>query len=59
MDNLLAYMWLLPSGGDLIPLPVVTSIGENNNKAVVNIYPNPAVEVVNINLQLDAPHLLQ
>jgi hypothetical protein len=36
-------LWVsLPAGGDLIPLPVVTSIQNDNVSNTFNVYPNPA-----------------
>jgi hypothetical protein len=36
-------IWVaLPSGGDLLPLPVVTSLSSLNNEAGITIFPNPA-----------------
>jgi hypothetical protein len=36
-------IWVaLPSGGNLIPLPVVTSIKNNNANNTLSFYPNPA-----------------
>jgi hypothetical protein len=36
-------IWVsLPAGGDLIPLPLVTSLETVSNKNVLSVYPNPA-----------------
>ena len=36
-------IWVaLPSGGDLVPLPVVTSLSSLNNEAGITVFPNPA-----------------
>jgi len=36
-------IWVsLPTGGDLIPLPVVTSMNEQVSSNALNVYPNPA-----------------
>lgn len=36
-------IWVsLPAGGNLIPLPVVTSIENTTSKLAINVYPNPA-----------------
>jgi hypothetical protein len=44
----------LAGGGSLIQLPVVTSIDETENKPGISIYPNPAVDVLNVDLQLNS-----
>lgn len=43
----------LSNGGDLIALPVVTSIDENRYQVDVNIYPNPVAEQVMINMNIE------
>jgi hypothetical protein len=38
-------IWVaLPAGGNLIPLPVVTSINEQAKNSDLNVYPNPATD---------------
>ncbi len=47
-------LWVaLPSGGNLIPLPlVITGLNENNTIAQLNLFPNPAKDNVNISIDL-------
>lgn len=43
-------IWVsLPSGGNLIPLPVVTSIENSNANATLNVFPNPTSDKLMIN----------
>jgi len=45
---------VLATGGDLIPLPVVTSVLENeSNDLSISAFPVPARDVININMQLE------
>jgi hypothetical protein len=47
-------LWVaLPAGGNLIPLPISTGIENKSNSSSVSVYPNPAVDVLNIQLQND------
>ena len=41
----------LPSGGDLVPLPITTGVSENGSIRVSSIFPNPTLDAVQ--LQLD------
>ncbi len=43
----------LASGGELVPLPVVTSIAERNLISAVNIYPNPVVNQFKLDMQME------
>ena len=47
-------LWVaLPSGGNLIPLPLATTgLNENNTIAQLNLFPNPAKDNVNISIDL-------
>jgi hypothetical protein len=48
-------IWVaLPAGGNLIPLPLVTSVNEQSNNNSLNVYPNPAGD----NLTLQSPLLM-
>jgi hypothetical protein len=48
-------IWVaLPAGGNLIPLPLVTSVNEQSNNNFLNVYPNPAGD----NLTLQSPLLM-
>lgn len=42
---------VLPTGGPFIPLANVTSIEENVTNIQTTLYPNPAVEFININIE--------
>lgn len=46
----------LPSGGELIPLSIATSVdeGEIIQESSLNVYPNPARNIVNVNYTMDA-----
>ncbi|MDP3461237.1 MAG: DUF4397 domain-containing protein, partial [Bacteroidales bacterium] len=45
---------VLATGGELIPLPVVTSVLENeSNDLSISAFPVPARDVININMQLE------
>jgi len=47
-------LWVaLPSGGNLIPLPqVTTGLNENNSIGQLNVFPNPAKDNANISISL-------
>ena len=42
----------LASGGELVQLPVVTSVEENSFELTTSVYPNPARETMNLNFEL-------
>ena len=49
-------LWVaLPAGGDLIPLSVTVSVEEGNiiNESALNVYPNPARSLVNVNYSIE------
>lgn len=43
----------LASGGDLIPLPVVTSVEEQKSFNILEMFPNPAKESLNLSIDLN------
>ncbi len=43
----------LSSGGELVALPVVTSVSERAALTEMNIYPNPTVDIVNVSFRLE------
>ncbi|MBS1534894.1 MAG: DUF4397 domain-containing protein, partial [Bacteroidetes bacterium] len=44
-------LWVaLPSGGDLIPLPLVTLSNDDFSASQVVLYPNPAADIINIKI---------
>ncbi len=46
-------LWVaLNTGGNLVPLPLTTSIEENNFVNSINVFPNPASEFVQVNFDL-------
>ena len=47
-------LWVaLPAGGNLIPLPLVTTgLNENNTIAQLNLFPNPAKDNLNVSIDL-------
>jgi hypothetical protein len=49
-------LWVaLPSGGNMIPLPLATSLNEINVSALTNysVYPNPATDQLNIEMDIN------
>jgi hypothetical protein len=49
-------LWVaLPAGGNMIPLPVVTSVVENTSNAAITLFPNPAATEMNVNIDAVAP----
>ncbi len=45
---------VLAGGGDMIPLPVVTSVNESSSINDFNVYPVPARDVINVNYNLES-----
>jgi hypothetical protein len=49
-------LWVaLPAGGNMIPLPVVTSVVENTANAAITLFPNPAATEMNVNIDAATP----
>lgn len=49
-------LWVaLPAGGNMIPLPVVTSVVENTANAAITLFPNPATTEMNVNIDAATP----
>jgi hypothetical protein len=49
-------LWVaLPAGGNMIPLPVVTSVVENTANATITLFPNPAATEMNVNIDAATP----
>ena len=43
----------LPSGGDLIPLPMISTGLNEETSSVLNMYPNPTTDFVNVDISVD------
>jgi len=42
----------LPSGGDLVPLPITTGVSDNGNIRVSSLFPNPTLDAVQVQLDV-------